>query len=306
MRTAICALTYLRPEGLRRLLDGLDQLDPVPPGELVVFIVDNDPAGSARTVVDERDGRRVDTVYVHEPARGISAARNAAVNAAREWRADVLCFIDDDEWPDPTWLDELVSTHLETSADIVTGPVLPVFVETPAAWAADGGFFDRARHGHHESIPYATTSSVLISLDCLAPLDAPFDAAFGLSGGEDTHLFAQLREAGNRLVWCDRATVYEAIPPSKVTERWILRREYRRGQTLSLSLRARDRRIGRLLRRVGNGVVQILIGTVRIIVGLPRGKAHWLGGVTQVAFGCGMLTGLTGRRYQEYVTTHGS
>jgi glycosyltransferase involved in cell wall biosynthesis len=305
VRTAICALTYLRPEGLRRLLDGLDQLDPVPPGELVVFIVDNDPAGSARVVVDQHDGR-LETVYVHEATRGISAARNAGVDAARTWQADVLCFIDDDEWPEPSWLNELVSTHLETSADVVTGPVLPVFVEPPPAWVIDGGFFERPRHGHNEQIPYATTSSVLISLDCLSHVETPFDPAFGLSGGEDTHLFAQLREAGNRIVWCDRATVYEAIPPSKVTERWLLRREYRRGQTLSLSLRARDRRPSRLVRRVGNGIVQILTGSFRAAVGAVRGKAHWFNGVTQVAFGCGMLTGLTGRRYQEYTTTHGA
>ena len=271
-----------------------------------MFIIDNDPEGSARTLVDNADGRRVETVYVHEPARGISAARNAAVAAARAWQADVLCFIDDDEWPEPTWLDELVTTQKQTSADIVTGPVLPVFVEPPPTWVVDGGFFERPRHAHHESIPYATTSSVLISLDCLAGLDAPFDPAFGLSGGEDTHLFAQLREAGNRLVWCDRATVYEAIPPSKVTERWLLRREYRRGQTLSLSLRARDKRPSRVIRRVGNGLVQIAIGSFRTAVGVVRGKAHWFGGMTRVAFGCGMLTGLTGRRYQEYVTTHGA
>lgn len=306
MRTAICALTYLRPEGLDRLLDGLEQLDPVPPGELLVVIVDNDPMGSARTQVESAVGRRFETVYVHEPARGISAARNAAVEAARTWQADVLCFIDDDEWPEPTWLDELISAHVETAADVVTGPVLPVFVEPPPDWVIDGGFFERPRHGHHEQIAYATTSSVLISLDCLAELEAPFDPAFGLSGGEDTHLFAQLREAGHRLVWCDRATVYETIPPSKVNERWLLRREYRRGQTLSLSLRARDRRPVRLVRRVGNGVVQILTGASRTAVGSMRGKARWFSGVTQVAFGWGMLTGLAGRRFQEYETTHGA
>ncbi len=60
------------------------------------------------------------------------------------------------------------------------------------------------------------------------------------------------------------------------------------------------------MRRIGNGVVQILTGAGRIAVGSIRGKAHWFNGVTQVAFGCGMLTGLTGRRYQEYETTHGS
>ena len=41
-------------------------------------------------------------VYVHEPTRGISAGRNAAIASARDWQADAICFIDDDEGLNPT------------------------------------------------------------------------------------------------------------------------------------------------------------------------------------------------------------
>ena len=306
-RVAICALTYLRPEGLRQLLDGIAELE-VPEGVTVAtIIVDNDPDASARDHVTSRaPSFPHELLYVNEPARGISHARNAAVAAARDCDADMTCFVDDDEWPDPAWLVELLATRAATGAPIVTGPVIPVFEEDPPAWAVEGEFFERRRHEHHERIRYATTSTVLIDRECLEGRPAPFDPAFGMSGGEDTHLFAQLYDDGFEPAWCDRAIVYETIPASRVDPRWILRREYRRGQTLSLSLRKRDQSAVRLVRRIGNGTLHVLAGAGELLLALPRGKAAQLGAQKEIVFGAGMLTGLVGRRYEEYETIHGS
>ena len=303
----MCALTYLRPSGLDRLLDGLDELTVPTDSELLVLIVDNDPDASARIAVEQRATTSPPMVqYVHEPARGISTARNAAVTAALAWDADSVCFIDDDEWPATNWLVEFVATRDATGADIVTGPVFPVFEETPDSWVTDGAFFERRRHDHHEQIRYATTSTVMIASRCFEGRPAPFDVAFGMSGGEDTHLFAELREAGFVTVWCDHAHVYETIPSSRVDTRWILRREYRRGQTLSLSLRRRRPSAIAYVKRSGNAALQIGTGLVQTLIGLTKGRAGVLSGAKQVVFGAGMLTGLAGRRYQEYEQTHGS
>lgn len=306
-RAAVCALTYLRPDGLQRLLEGLEALRVPDATDVAVFIVDNDPAASARAAVETRAADHPHELhYVHEPARGISHARNAAVAAALAWGADAVCFIDDDEWPEPDWLAAFLASRRETGADIVTGTVLPAFDVPPPRWVLDGGFFDRRRHAHHERMRYATTSTVLISATCFEGRPHPFDPAFGMSGGEDTHLFAQLRTAGCSIVWCDGAIVHEAIPASRVNARWLLRREYRRGQTLSLSLRHRNPSLPHYVRRLGNAAVQMGSGAARAVLGVRRGKAGWLNGVKQIVFGAGMLTGLAGRRYQEYETTHGT
>ena len=50
--------------------------------------------------------------YVHEPAPGISAGRNRALDEAGD--ADLLSFIDDDEVPRPGWLSALIDTWLPT------------------------------------------------------------------------------------------------------------------------------------------------------------------------------------------------
>ena len=307
MRIAVCALTYLRPNGLQRLLEHLRVLEKPVDVELAIVIVDNDPAGSAADAVRrERDISPFDVVYRLEDRQSISIARNAAVSSAIEWGADFVAFIDDDEWPDPDWLQQLWTTHVSTGADVVTGPVFPVFDEPPPEWVIKGGFFERPRFEHNAEIPYATTSSVLITRACLEHFDPPFDPAFGLTGGSDTHFFAQLREAGYSIRWSDTAHVYESIPASRVSTGWLLRREYRRGQTLSRSLRRRDRRLRRLARRTGNAGLHLARGLGLLVLGLPRGRAHWLHGAKEIVLAAGMMTGLAGRQYREYRTIHGS
>jgi succinoglycan biosynthesis protein ExoM len=301
---AVCILTYRRPQGLQRLLDALQTLD-IPDGRAVrIVVVDNDAARSAEKLVQAAAmTATVPFRYVNEPARSISIARNRAVTEAGD--VDFVAFIDDDEWPRPDWLAVLLASQRDTGADVVTGPVEPVFESPPPAWVTDGRFFERPRHRHDERIRYATTSNVLIRRTALDAVEGPFDPAFGMSGGEDTHLFAQMREAGCVLVWSDRAVVEELVPDSRVTTGWILRREYRRGQTLSLSLRARGAGRVRTVRRVINGAVQIGAGVAGAAVGLFRSRHHTVRGVHRMMFGAGMLTGLAGLRHLEYREVHG-
>ena len=305
-RIAIGVLTLSRPVGLRRLLEHLSKLD-VPSGaDVRVVVVDNDPAQSAKPIVAEFADRSIDVRYVCEPTRGITPGRNRTVAEARAWGADHVCCIDDDEWPAADWLMQLLATRAATGADVVTGPVQPVFDQPAPEWVTAGGFFDRPRYPHNSEIGYATTSSVLMDMKLFDEWDEPFDHDFGLSGGSDTHLFAQLKDRGCTIAWCDTALVYEAIPPSRVDARWILRREYRRGQTLSRSLRRRSPTRWQLVRRVVNALVQLGRGIFDTVIGVRRGRAGVIGGAKRIVFGAGLATGLLGRRYEEYRSIHGS
>jgi glycosyltransferase involved in cell wall biosynthesis len=306
-RIAVCVLTYLRPVGLERVLRELDRLLVPDDVEIRVFVVDNDPERSAEAAAEAHARSSPFAVsYVHEPTRGISSGRNASIDAARAWGADALCFIDDDEWPEPDWLVELLATARRTGADVVTGPVFPAFDEPPPSWIAEGGYFERPRHDHDGLIDYATTSSVLIDMHCFDGRSEPFDVEFGLSGGSDTHFFAELHDAGGRIAWCDRAHVHEAIPSSRVSASWLLRREYRRGQTMSRSLRRRDPRLVRYVRRVANATIQVMSGVVVLVAGLPFGRARWFRGAKMIVLGAGMVTGLVSSGYQEYRRIHGA
>ena len=188
----ICVATHRRPLGLERLVKGLDTLEftTCAPRSVTIVVVDNDPGKSAEATCKALEGAsRFPLEYVSEPRRGIPFARNAAVYSARRLGAELLAFIDDDEVPEPAWLDQLLLVMHETGAGVVTGPVLPAFEEEVPEWIQRGGFFDRERHGTGSVQDRAVTGNVLLRTALLAEMPAPFDERKPLSGGTDTHLF---------------------------------------------------------------------------------------------------------------------
>jgi len=60
-------------------------------------------------------------LFVEEPRRGRSFARNRAVAEAMARQVDFVAFIDDDDLPAPDWLQRLLETQIKTQADIAFG-----------------------------------------------------------------------------------------------------------------------------------------------------------------------------------------
>lgn len=294
---AVCVLTYRRPETFRALLDALVTVDAPADTEVKVVVVDNDEDASGRAVIDElRPTIPWPVTYVVEPRRGIATARNRAVHAAGT--VDFIVFIDDDEIPEQRWLAELVAVQQSTGADVVTGPIVPRFERPPPAWVVRGGFFDRSRFETGTSLGWARTGNVLIARRVLD--DEPFDPRFDLAGGEDTHLFMRIGLAGGRITWADDAVVTDLVPVDRVNTRWLLRREYRRGNTLSVCLRDLTDTWPRRLRRVAQAGLRALQGTAILASAVVGGRAAAVRGLRRIAFGAGLLTGLTNRPFEEY------
>ena len=308
-RVAVCVITYNRPDGLRRLLDGLDRLRfaKVPAPALEVVLVDNDPAGSACAsgVVAVERGYGL-KCYV-EPRRGIPYARNRAL-AGVEDGVDFVAFVDDDEVPEPNWLDELLSVQESYDADVVAGPVVRHFDAPPPEWVVRGGFFVKQRYPTGERIKFADTANALVRWGALEELDRHFDERMALSGGEDTHLFLRIHEAGRTMVWADGAVVHELIPRSKANAGWLVRRAYRLGNSLSIcevdiypgdyAFRAA---------RVAKAAARIVRGALLLAISPLLGKHVSVRALQDASRGVGMLAGLSGLVYQEYNTkTHGT
>lgn len=306
MKIAVCVITYLRPQGLERLLLGLDELTfPSDAPELEVVVVDNDPAASATAVCDRlRPRLRWPLLYRHEPQRGISFARNAAVAAARD-RADFLAFIDDDEIPEPDWLDQLLRVQASYDADVVSGPVLRHFESEAPVWMVKGGFFDDPRFATGQSIEHPATNNALIRSEIFREMESPFDARMALSGGEDTHFFLRLARQGRRMVWADEAIVREAIPATRARAAWILQRAFRRGNTWSLCERELQPSMRVAGLRVAKGVARIGLGLALLPLAPLRGRDALVKSLQYIWFGAGNLAGLLGLRYQEYKVVHG-
>ena len=300
---AICVATMHRPQGLSRLLASLARLH-VPPDVLVrVVVVDNDAKESARATVAAVTDFPFALQYVIEPKRGIPFARNTGVGSAGD--CDWIAFVDDDETVAPCWLAELIRVARTYEADVVTGTVLPEFTEPPPHWAVDGAFYQRPRFKTGTPLTYARTSNALVAQRLLSG-DAPFSEAMRNNGGDDTHFFQRVHMAGGAIVWADDAIVTETVPASRVRPWWLIRRSFRRGNTLSLCLRDLEDSWHRRIKRVLASVAHFVAGTAQILSGVFRGRVAVIRGVQRVAFAAGLVTGLVGHSFQEYAVTHGS
>ena len=302
----VCVLTYNRDRQLAALLDGLARQQQ-PDADVRIIVVDNNPGGGARAVVDGFQTARAHDPdawpieYVAEPERGIARARNRAVAAAACADVDFVAFIDDDEMPEPDWLASLCEVQAASKADVVVGRVTPRFESPPPQWIVDGKYFSRPRHGNGQRVYWAITGNVLISRALLARYQPPFDERFNLSGGEDTHFFMRARDDRALMVSADDALVFEDISPERTSWRWIMRREYRRGNTLSLCMLDLHPGVYRRSRRAGQGVYRIAQGVVLLAL-VPLGEQWDLPrAVHRLCLGAGLLTGLIGLRYEQYI-----
>ncbi len=236
---AVCVCTFRRPRQLSRLLSAL--LAMARPPSTSFIIVDNDGEDpTIKALVASFGGSAGAPVeYVIERRSGISAARNAAIGAARRIGAGAVAMLDDDEWPSQDWLLKLLAAQEASGAVAVGGPVEPVFEsDSPVPKK-----FERlwsVREGRLNGKPYVyCTCNCLINLDAIAFLgDLPFPEDFGVSGGEDAVFFRRLFFAGVRMIWARDAIVFEEIPAERATMAWMRRRWYRHGNAGMRSERA--------------------------------------------------------------------
>jgi succinoglycan biosynthesis protein ExoM len=242
--------------------------------------------------------------YVVEPRRGIPFARNRCVVTARPG-ADWIGFIDDDEEPSPGWLAELLRVQAAWGADVVTGPVVPRFAGEVPEWAAKGRLFHRPRYATGTRRNRAFTNNVLFRADIFDRVRPHFDERMVMTGGSDVHFSRRVHGAGFRIVWADRAEVYETFPASRVEAAWVYRRAYRTGTTAAFIARDLHPLPVAAAMMVADSLYRLFLGSFFAIGGCLLGRHLVVSGLRQISYGVGLLVGLFGVRYEEYRRTHG-
>jgi hypothetical protein len=188
---------------------------------------------------------------------------------------------------------------------VVAGPVLPSYEPGVAEWAVKGKFFERPRHPTGTLVNCAITANCLISARLLATSAEPFHPAFALGGGGDTHFFRQAHAGGARMVWADGAVVYERVPASRATVRWLLARAYRGGTSFALSERLLHRTRGWMALRMSTGALRGLLGLGLLLPSVFLGKAGIVRALRSTWTGAGLMTGTLGLLHREYTVIHG-
>jgi glycosyltransferase involved in cell wall biosynthesis len=301
INVAVVVITYRRPHGLARVLEGLDRQqchDQSRSFRVTAIVVDNDKDGSAAACVEQfRSSSSLPVRYIAETAQGIPIARNAGIAAVPD-DAEFFCFIDDDEWPGDTWIDELLNTQRATGADCVLGAVIPVYPESAPRWLVNSRIFDSWNFADKATLTQAASNNVLISNAFIRRTRHRFDERMRMTGGSDFLFFRQAVGMGMRIVWSAGAPVYEEVPSSRMKLRWIVQRQYRLGNTFSVSERLAGTRVG-LVKLVVKGLFRVGLG-VAMLPALLFSPYYGMRAIIHMLRGAGTVAGAFGHAHQEY------
>jgi succinoglycan biosynthesis protein ExoM len=301
----VCIATYKRPDLLRRLLESIVSQETDDLFDVRIVIADNDAGRSAEAVARALEARGVPVVYDVEPVQSISHARNKSLSHAK---GDFVAITDDDNYADTRWLFHLYRAALDYEADVVHGsgervfePGTPQYILESTAWVRPN-----PPTGSTEGYVCAT-GNCMFRRDLVRDVAVPFDPEFGRTGSEDVAFFERLRRQGAKFVWCREAKIFGYVPPERANWRWVLKRDFRTGNT---HYRVYDRgpvdpasptrvkvwRLSRLVvKRSGAALFPVLRGLYD-----ARARLDAIERLRSVAFFAGIIAHLVGVRYEEY------
>ncbi|EHR70149.1 glycosyl transferase [Burkholderiales bacterium JOSHI_001] len=291
----ICIATYKRAEWLKQLLDSLADQDLPEATRMRAIVVDNDPAESGRAVVERFASDRLQVVYFTQQVKNISLTRNVALDHAE---ADWLALVDDDEFVPRHWLSTLLACQRRFEADAVFGPVGGLLPADAPAWIRSGGFFDPQVRSTGSVLPFGACNNALLSKRLLRN-GIRFDPRFGLTGGEDTHFFHRLSSQGARLIWCQEAQVSEHLPAARLSLGWILRRQFRGGQSYA-DIVGRPNGPLRVLGWLSVRTGLLLAALAWAVLSIPGGFGAVLRAFGKVAANAGQISTVFHYRFNEY------
>ena len=299
-RITIAIPTFKRPRSLARLLDAIAGL--MTDLDVRVLVADNDVENHEGLDLCRRlaPGYRWPLTAVIASERGIAQVRNTLVEQALADPAmTFLAMIDDDEWPEPRWLDEFLAVQRRTGADLLQGTIL---------FAHDGIGPKMVADICRSTGPCAMlqgAGNLLIARKVLEETAAPwFDPAFALTGGEDHEFFTRLAKAGRRFAWADAARAHGDVPEARRDLGWVLARAYSTGNSDMRVLLKHQPGAALMLRESGK-ILGALLLSLPLAAILALSPNRRLAPLQKLFRAAGKLTAMTGRRYNEYSVVHG-
>ncbi|MEM8789494.1 MAG: glycosyltransferase [Pseudomonadota bacterium] len=298
LSVAISIATFRRPQGLKALLASLDAMDlPPDPPAIRIIVTDNAPEAAATETLGPIDAlSRWPVIYTQEPVRGIVAARNRGLDTVPE-DVDYVTSLDDDETVSAGWLIAMLTTMETTGAVAAVGPVSPVYEVPPPAWIEKLDIFRLGPFQQAEALRFGMTGNCCFRAAFLRQHKLRFDMRFNQTGGEDEELFFRIRARGGRVAAAADALVHDSVPAGRLNARWVLKREHRKGNTLTrialLHGQGPGLRLVKAFGAIGYGGLLACSG----LIGAPARRMH---GIMQMSRGLGMLRGFLRLHVAEY------
>jgi len=268
MTCSICIATYKRKQLLRKLLKSIYAQNLPDDIKLQIVVVDNDIDKSAEEIIKEfKSDDKICLEYYSQPQKNISITRNVSVKNAQ---GEYLLFIDDDETADMDWVREHLKAIKTFEADGVFGRVVPEFPQNTPEWIKTGDFFNKKSPPTGELATSVATSNCIVKANLLKNKPGPFSPEYGLTGGEDTHLFYGLRKDGAKFVSSREAIVREIIPPDRTRVKWLIKKSYQTGNASTRRMiEFAESKFSKRIYLFSKAIVYLIISTFMVIVCLP-------------------------------------
>jgi glycosyltransferase involved in cell wall biosynthesis len=196
-----------------------------------VLVVDNASTDTTAEVVatHRAKGALPELRYAFEPTLGLTAAR---LRGARQTTASWIAFIDDDNFPDPSWLEAITrAIALHGGAGAIGGKVVLDWEGRPPAYLKEFGFcFAEQDHGEADCIVDSLAGAGMVlnrrALQDSGWLDQPLVAdrtGAKLTSGGDVEMVQRVRAAGYELWFVPDAVLRHRIPARRMTRRYLFR-----------------------------------------------------------------------------------
>jgi len=293
--------TYKRPIMLKKLLQSIDAsvIDSELISRLDIVVVDNDKERTAENIISDFELNKINNHQIYYkcfPKKGLSNVRNEILKYSLNLSPIFLVTIDDDEYVDKYWLNEMVKKCTEKACEIVIGKIVPVLEEQVPKSISN--WFPTTTFPENQIVGQMKTGNTLFRTKFIYDNKLWFDNRFNLSGGEDTFFGMQAIARGAKILFAEKAIVYETIPKERTTLKWLLTRRFRGATTYSYChIIQKNYKV--LLKKLLVSILYIIIGVLTLpLILIPFSYQYW--GLLKLMDGIGGIYGMMGKTFKEY------
>ncbi|MGU8484214.1 glycosyltransferase family 2 protein [Clostridium perfringens] len=283
----ICICTYNRNFLLENLLKSLNEQKDFN-ANFKIIIINNFIENAEFKFINKFN---MEILLFNEKKKGISYARNRAIEECKKYKFDYLIFLDDDEFVDKYWLKNFLDCAQRYEANIITGPVISIYKKNTPEWIIKSKFFERPIYSTGTLLKTCGAGNVLIKNELVIKKTFKFDEKYALSGGEDTKLFFESTKNGEKIIYCNTAKAYEEIHSKRLNLKYMLKRKFINSITLvNIEKEIFGKKI--IIKRLISSFIFIIESLIILPINLFRGRKCIFKNLELLSKGIGQFIGV--------------
>lgn len=227
-KLSVVLATHRRGDGLKALLDSLQNQETKGRFSYEVIVVENDAKPQSQQLVESYGVK-----YLQEPVAGKCRAINRGIAASE---GEIVAFTDDDVEADRSWLLNLLDCFESAGCDGVGGRVLPVYPQGTPQWVKDNAvqlagavvIYDQGPQTKElgaGQVPFIGANFAFrrsVFTDCGMFKD-DWGPGTAHPVGEDSEFVERVLSKGKKLLYCGAAVINHPFDPRRLTLRHMAR-----------------------------------------------------------------------------------